>query len=163
MLPKQIYWRAPDFRKTWRRSAWHSLTLFAAFVLGIVAFVKRDIPFFILVIVVEFCILFLTRGNKKKMIVNYALTAEGFFVGDEVVYYKNEVARFAMVEHESQDVNPWFELILVSASLRFARRRILIPHEQGFLLREYLAKEWGLPEFEYSVGTLEFFRRFIGL
>lgn len=162
MIPNEMYWRAPDFRKSWRRSALHSLSLFIAFVLGIVAFNQRNIPFFIIVVAVEFFVLLGTRGTKRTMVVAYALTPEGFSVEEEIVYYKNEVTRFAMVEHQSQDVNPWFEMIMVSDGGRPARRRLLVPHEQGFLIREFLTQKWGINEFDYNAGGLEFFKRLMG-
>lgn len=162
MLPKEIFWRAPDYRRA-GASAWQSLTLFASFVLGIVAFVERNIPFFIIVVVVEFFFLLGTRGSRRTMVVGYALTPEGIFVENEVVFFKDEVARFAMREHESLNVNPWFEMILESGRRRGSRRHMLIPHEQGFIVREYLSSVWGIKEFDYQVGVAEFFKRFLRL
>ncbi len=163
MQVQEIHWLAPDFRKAGRRAAWHSFTLFAAFILGIVAFVRRDIPFFIFVLLVEFFILVGTK-RSRSLTAKYRVDISGLWVSDELICRPQELAKFDITDHgESQDVVPWCELVLVFRKTRPRFRRILMPHEQGRKVRDFLADQWQTPEFEYQIGPVEFFMRLFGL
>lgn len=158
----QIHWVAPDFRRVTRHDAWQSISLFCAFVLGIIAFLERSIPFFIIVIIFEF---FALIGTKRFRHVeeSYWLSEDGLWIGQEMVYSREEVWQFALTDHGEEKIVPWSELVVVSKTVKPRMRRILLPHEDATKVRAYLTNQWGLPEFDYQIGAKEFLMRVFGL
>jgi hypothetical protein len=162
MVVREVQWRAPDFRKAGRKATWQTLTLLCAFSLGIIAFMEHNVPFFIGIIVLEFIALIATRWGRS-LIKTYTFNEAGLFIENELVYRRQEIARFALTDHYEEKIATWLELVLDLRRSGHRVRRVLVPHEQRDVLRAYLAQEWGLPEFEYQFGITEFFMRLIGL
>ncbi len=163
MHVQELYWKAPDFRRARKRATWHSLTIFVAIGLGIVAFIESSIPFFIGIIIVEFFILI---GSKRGRVITaeYRVDRVGLWYGSELVYRREEIVRFDIRDHgDALDVVPWCELILAVRGRRPNIRRMLIPHEKRKELRSYLIDAWQIQEFEYRIGAIGFLRRLLGL
>ena len=139
------------------------MTLLLAFVCGIVAFTQRNIPFFIIIVVIEFFILVATK-HDKDLIETYTINSQGFWMGRELIYPRENMSRFAMTDHNEEiKINTNFELILESNRMSPNRCRVLIPYSQGLAVRNFILENWQLPEFEYSLGMGELVKRIIGL
>lgn len=162
MVVDHIRWVAPDFRRATRRDAWQSASLLCAFILGIVAFVERSIPFFISVIVAEFFALVGTKG-LRHVEETYWLTETGLWMGEELIYTREGISQFALTDHGEEKIVPWCEIIFISRQQVPRIQKILLPHEDGPAVRAFLAKKWGIPEFEYQSSAREFFERIFRL
>ena len=102
--------------------------------------------------------------RSRSLTATYRVDIGGLWVDNELVCRPQELAKFDITDHgDSQDVVPWCELVLVFRKARPRFRRILMPHEQGRRVRDFLADQWQTPEFEYQIGPVEFFMRLFGL
>lgn len=162
MKRMQIQWIAPDFKRATRRDAWQSASLFCAFVLGIVAFIERSIPFFIAVLFIEF-ILLVAIKRFWHVEAEYWLTEVGLWMGEELICTRGDISQFAVTDHGEEKIVPWSELIFLSRAQKPRLQKMLIPHEEAPAVRLYLAQTWETPEFEYQPGALESLRRIFRL
>jgi hypothetical protein len=158
----QIHWIAPDFRRVARHDAWQGISLLCAFSLGIIAFLERSFVFFAVVIVLEF---FALIGTKRFRHVeeSYWLSEDGLWVGQDLIYTREEVWKFALTDHTEEKIVPWSELIVVSKVGSPSVTKILLPHEDAPAIRSYLIDQWGIQEFDYQPGAKEMLVKAMGL
>ncbi len=104
-------------------------------------------------------------GTKRfrRVEEDYWINEDGLWVGKELVYARGEIAQFAIKDHGEKKIVPWADLVFITKGQRPRMRKMMLPHEDGVEVREYLIGQWKIPEFDYQLGASEIFRRIFGL
>lgn len=136
-----INWTSAEFHYHEKDEAWPALVIVGALIIGAIALWQRNLLFAIFIGIAA--VLMLVWGRRRPLRRAFALDKKGLHIDDRI-YPFHDFSSFALYEdallmHPKSRVRPYFSII--------------IPHDKGDEIREYLLVF--LPEVEYTESFVE--------